>query len=288
LLLIGKLAISVSKLTTVVVPGVSAAETKHTEVQGLLSSTRGEHERVLGDWTSRLSTLQADRDGGFSTRDAEIARLRGELAEATAGPDDLLVIEGIGPKINQALRADGFTRWVHVRDASQDRLRSAIEKAGITFAPSMTTWPKQAAYLAAGDQDGFRKYTEYLISGQDPENYGGKVVTGAERAEALSSGAVYGSGNVETSENRKNANGSDNLLIIEGIGPKFNEALLKAGINTFAKVAAASEDQLKSALQAAGLSFAPSMGSWAEQASLLDRNDMAAFKALTDRLNAGR
>jgi predicted flap endonuclease-1-like 5' DNA nuclease len=265
-----------------------AAEGKQSEIQGLLSSAQSDNQRVVTDWTGRFNTLQSERDSGFGQRDAEIARLRGELAEATAGPDDLLIIEGIGPKINQALRADGITRWVHVRDASQDRLRSAIEKAGITFAPSMTTWPKQAAYLAAGDQAGFRQYTEYLISGQDPEAYGGEVVTGEARVQALAGGQVYGSGNVETTEQHKNSDGSDNLLIIEGIGPKFNEALLKAGINTFAKVAGSSEDQLRSAIQAAGLSFAPSLTTWAEQAGLLARGDLAGFEALAARLVAGR
>jgi predicted flap endonuclease-1-like 5' DNA nuclease len=265
-----------------------AAEGKQSEIQGLLSNAQSDNQRVVTDWTGRFNALQSDRDNGFGQRDAEIARLRGELAEATAGPDDLLIIEGIGPKINQALRADGITRWVQVRDASQDRLRSAIEKAGITFAPSMTTWPKQARYLAAGDQAGFRQYTEYLISGQDPEAYGGEEVTGEARVQALAGGDVYGSGNVEKAEQHKNSDGSDNLLIIEGIGPKFNEALLKAGINTFAKVAGSSEDQLRNAIQAAGLSFAPSLATWAEQAGLLARGDLAGFEALAARLVAGR
>lgn len=259
--------------------------------QSKYSALEADRAKVAGDWESRYQALQGQHtelSGFVSTRDTEIQGLRGQLAEATAGPDDLTVIEGIGPKINQALRADGITRWIHVRDASQDRLKSAIEKGGITFAPSMVTWSKQATYLVAGDQAGFKQYTEYLISGQDPSSYGGEVVTGTERVEALASGAVFGSGNVEVAEEAKNKDGSDNLLVVEGIGPKFNDALLKAGINTFAKLAASSEDQLKGAIQAAGLSFAPSLSTWAEQSGLLARGDMAAFKALTDRLVAGR
>jgi predicted flap endonuclease-1-like 5' DNA nuclease len=238
---------------------LQAAEAKHVEVQGLV----GSHQ-------------------------SEINSLKGQLAEATAGPDDLKVIEGIGPKIDQALRADGLTRWIHIRDASQDRLKSAIEKGGVSFAPSMTTWSKQAAYLVAGDQAGFKQYTEYLVSGQDPAALGGEVLTGAEQAQALAGGAVYGSGNVEVEESPKNKDGSDNLLIIEGVGPKFNDALKAAGLGTFAKVAAASEDQLRDAIKVAGLSFAPSLTSWAEQADLLNKGDMDSFRALTARLIAGR
>jgi large subunit ribosomal protein L4 len=80
----------------------------------------------------------------------------------------------------------------------------------------------------------------------------------------------------------------DDLKKIEGIGPKINDALIAAGIDTFAKLETASEDSLKAALETAGLRFAPSLGTWAEQSGFLVRGDEAGFKALTDKLTAGR
>jgi large subunit ribosomal protein L4 len=80
----------------------------------------------------------------------------------------------------------------------------------------------------------------------------------------------------------------DDLKRIEGIGPKINDALIAAGIDTFAKLEKASEDSLKAALETAGLRFAPSLGTWAEQSGFLVRGDEAGFKALTDSLTAGR
>jgi large subunit ribosomal protein L4 len=80
----------------------------------------------------------------------------------------------------------------------------------------------------------------------------------------------------------------DDLKRVEGIGPKINDALIAAGIDTFAKLEQASEDQLKAALEASNLRFAPSLGTWAEQAGYLVRGDEAGFKALTDKLTAGR
>jgi predicted flap endonuclease-1-like 5' DNA nuclease len=285
---------------------------RYAELESSSKNADAEHARVLGDWRKRAETAEAsladsakqgadwqarfaaleaqhaEVTSSVASRDTEILGLRGQLAEATAGPDDLLVIEGIGPKINQALRAAGITRWIHVRDASQDTLKAAIEAGGISFAPSMTTWSKQAAYLVAGDQAGFKQYTEYLVSGQDPSAMGAEELTGDAKVQALAGGTVYGTGTVEIDPSAKNADGTDNLLIIEGIGPKFNQALVSAGINTFAKLAGSSEDQLKGAIQSAGLSFAPSLSTWAEQAALVAAGDMAGFKALTDRLVAGR
>jgi large subunit ribosomal protein L4 len=81
---------------------------------------------------------------------------------------------------------------------------------------------------------------------------------------------------------------SDDLKRIEGIGPKISDALIAAGISTFAQLETASEDQLKAALETAGVRLAPSLGTWAEQAGFLAKGDEDGFKALTDKLTAGR
>ena len=86
----------------------------------------------------------------------------------------------------------------------------------------------------------------------------------------------------------KAASKPDDLKRIEGIGPKINDALIAAGIDTFAKLEKASEDDLKAALEAASLRFAPSLGTWAEQSGFLARGDEEGFKALTDKLVGGR
>ena len=82
--------------------------------------------------------------------------------------------------------------------------------------------------------------------------------------------------------------GADDITRIEGIGPKIGQALNAAGINTYAELASASQDRLKGILEKAGLPFAPSLETWAEQAGYLARGDEAGFKALTDKLTGGR
>ena len=85
----------------------------------------------------------------------------------TSSKDDLTRIEGIGPKMNKALLAAGITTFVQLAAASEDELRAAINAAGMSFAPSIKTWAKQAKYLVDGDEEGFLEYTEYLIAGRD-------------------------------------------------------------------------------------------------------------------------
>jgi len=80
----------------------------------------------------------------------------------------------------------------------------------------------------------------------------------------------------------------DDLERVEGIGPRIAGALKAAGIHTFRGLSEADVATLQSALEAGGLRFAPSLPTWARQAKLLADGDEDGFKALTDRLVAGR
>ncbi|GIV69235.1 jacalin-like lectin [Caldilinea sp.] len=82
---------------------------------------------------------------------------------------------------------------------------------------------------------------------------------------------------------------ADNLQIIEGIGPKIAELLAQNGITTFADLAAASPEDLRKMLLAAGRRFAVTdPTTWPEQAVLAAKGDMEALKALQAQLKGGR
>lgn len=66
---------------------------------------------------------------------------------AAAGPDDLTIINGIGPKMQTALQAAGYDTFAKVAAASPDELRTAVQAAGMRLAPTIDTWPEQAREL---------------------------------------------------------------------------------------------------------------------------------------------
>ena len=80
---------------------------------------------------------------------------------------------------------------------------------------------------------------------------------------------------------------ADDLTRIEGIGPKYAEALIAAGISSYADVAKASEEEFQKAAAAADMKNANSMATWAKQAQLLVDGDEAGLKALQDELDGG-
>lgn len=84
------------------------------------------------------------------------------------------------------------------------------------------------------------------------------------------------------------ADGPDDLTKIEGIGPKMSKALVAAGIDSFVKLSDSSEEQLRDAIAAAGMRFAPSIPTWAEQASYAAKGDWDGLQGFQDQLIAGR
>ncbi|MEN9852246.1 MAG: ribosomal protein [Candidatus Parcubacteria bacterium] len=82
---------------------------------------------------------------------------------------------------------------------------------------------------------------------------------------------------------------ADDITIIEGLGPKAAEALILAGIDTFAKLAAASKEEIEAILEASASKVQhldPS--TWSAQAALAADGKMDELKALQAELNNGR
>ncbi len=84
------------------------------------------------------------------------------------------------------------------------------------------------------------------------------------------------------------ASSGDDLQRIEGIGPKYEEILVAAGIITYAQIAHMSEDQILDVIRAGGGRKSASMSTWAEQAALAAKGDWEALAILQAKLSGGR
>lgn len=99
---------------------------------------------------------------------AELSRAPDELDLAsgadvigrTLAVDDLKVVEGIGPKIEQLLNDSGVHSWHDLSAADVDRLRTILQEAGSRYRMhDPSTWPQQATLLVRGDWEGFRDFS---------------------------------------------------------------------------------------------------------------------------------
>lgn len=86
-------------------------------------------------------------------------------ASPLASPDDLEVIEGIGPKIKSIFAEAGITTFAQLGDSDPSHLESILRQAGLRLGDP-TSWPEQARLAENGDWDGLKRLQEALKGGR--------------------------------------------------------------------------------------------------------------------------
>lgn len=88
-------------------------------------------------------------------------------AAAPADGDDLTKVEGIGPKINDLLKAEGINTFADLAATDVERVREILKAAGSAFASrDPSTWPDQAKLAADGKWDELKKWQDELDGGR--------------------------------------------------------------------------------------------------------------------------
>jgi predicted flap endonuclease-1-like 5' DNA nuclease len=99
---------------------------------------------------------------------AEILETRAEPVSLPVTPDDLKIIEGIGPKIASVLAAAGISTFSVLASTDPAKIRTILsaadERLGRISDP--TTWPEQANLAAKGDMEGLQKLQDSLKGGR--------------------------------------------------------------------------------------------------------------------------
>ncbi len=89
-----------------------------------------------------------------------------EAAESAATPDDLTLIEGIGPKISAALIAAGVDTFAKLAAMQPDEIEKVVRSAGVRMVGKPETWPTQAALAAEGKLEALKAYQATLTAGR--------------------------------------------------------------------------------------------------------------------------
>jgi predicted flap endonuclease-1-like 5' DNA nuclease len=81
--------------------------------------------------------------------------------------DDLKIIEGIGPKIEQLLRKANIKTWISLSNTNTKEIQAILDKAGSRFAlADPSTWNKQAKFAAAGNWSSLKEFQKKIKSGK--------------------------------------------------------------------------------------------------------------------------
>ena len=126
-----------------------------------------------GDWAG-LKRYQDELYAGVQLLEDVPAEVVIDVEAAKAagfdmkGPDDLEVVEGVGPKIAQLLRQHGVTTFVQLASASPVEIAAILEKGGPNFrVANPGTWPEQAGYCVRNDWAGLKRLQDRLTAGRE-------------------------------------------------------------------------------------------------------------------------
>ena len=112
---------------------------------------------------------KATRRRGSSKKKAATTEAAGEekTAETTTAADDLTIVEGIGPKIAEALTAAGIASYAELAKTDAEKVKEILSEAGPNFnIADTTTWAEQAQLAADGKFEELEKLKAELDGGK--------------------------------------------------------------------------------------------------------------------------
>lgn len=124
-----------------------------------------ERDRKIADWSARYAALEGKYkllyDG--PAIDVQAAHAAGVMLK---GPDDLEIVEGIGPKIAELLNQAGVHRFRELAQMTPAQIQPILDRAGPHFAlANPSTWPEQAALAANNHWASLKALQDVLIAG---------------------------------------------------------------------------------------------------------------------------
>lgn len=125
----------------------------------------------IDNWRNKFNSLQSDFDAyklKFTSTvplripfDAELAAsvFRRKIAE-----DDLKIVEGIGPKIEELFHNAGIKTWKALSETSVERCQQILDNAGERYRiHKPDTWPKQSELAYLGKWNELKEWQEKMI-----------------------------------------------------------------------------------------------------------------------------
>ncbi|MCK5536884.1 MAG: hypothetical protein KAI79_08655 [Bacteroidales bacterium] len=83
--------------------------------------------------------------------------------------NDLKIIEGIGPKIEELLKNNKISTWGQLADANTDDVKTLLKQGGSKYSMhNPTTWAEQAKMAFEGRWEELKSYQDYLDGGKSP------------------------------------------------------------------------------------------------------------------------
>jgi large subunit ribosomal protein L17 len=113
---------------------------------------------IVGWWVSRNRAGQT-----VMQKEAHVEPEKPAMPPQT--PDDLTLLEGIGPKVARVLNDIGIMTFADLANADAARVQETLNTAGMRYM-NPAGWIEQAKLAASGDMEGLKKLQAELQGGR--------------------------------------------------------------------------------------------------------------------------
>jgi ribosomal protein L27 len=152
---------------------ITTTTTTTTTTRRIISSDAVESAPVVSEsvsYSASESITESSVSDSWDDAPAVEETVVVEKKASGKGPkqDDLKIVEGIGPKIEQLLHDGGITTWLELSNAPVARIQEILDAAGPRYQMhNPATWGAQAKFADEGRFDELKEYQDMLTGGRD-------------------------------------------------------------------------------------------------------------------------
>lgn len=190
--------------------------------------------------------------------------------------DNLQVVEGIGPKMEEVLKDNGIKTHADLGSKSTAEIKAILGRYGEKYTKIIdpSTWSQQASMANQGNWEGLIALQKQLDTGRSGKTKG---PTNSKVEKMLIKMGVL----KQWKEN--------DLKAVEGIGPKIAGLLNDAGINTWRGLSETSVDRIQGILNAAGARYKlADPSTWPKQSGMAADSRWDELREYQDKLKGGK
>lgn len=128
---------------------------------------QAEIDKLKLDTSAKASNFVGNANASNSNYTFDAAAAKAVFGKSIK-QDDLKIVEGIGPKIEELFKTSGILTWKALGETSVDRLREILSKAGERYQiHDPGTWPRQSKMAYEGKWKELKDWQNLLDGGKE-------------------------------------------------------------------------------------------------------------------------
>ena len=148
-------------------PRIDKITEVYTKLRADLDGCRKENEQLLTSNNSLKSEIASMSKKSTSAKHDFDADMAASVFGEKIAKNDLKVIEGIGPKIEELFQKSGIKTWKALSETTVEKCQQILEGAGESFkAHNPTSWPLQSEMAYTGKWDELKKWQDDMLGGK--------------------------------------------------------------------------------------------------------------------------